>query len=310
LRLLGSVAALCLIVIGAAAAWIVFSPRRPPRAKETPAQASGPWVPAGFERAVGAEARDVSGRQLASAIVKKVNGYPVVFQLIPHEARSDPPTFYMMRDKVSNALFRMAVGRPEFEQPLHEYEAQNPGAVRQQWEKGGIANGKDDISPDGRRPVLRVTPVEAYYFARWFDPQANLPTCQQWEKAFGCYNRPDNPFGPGFVRDKVADHHTHALSVDRLECGDITFFGCRDMAGNGQEWTADAGDVGTTGRVPFPSPHRNSMVKVCGRSYSHLKSANEDGPLKCASEHGVERFFSASATIGFRIVLDIPPSRE
>src|SRR5262249_6366809 len=71
------------------------------------------------------------------------------------------------------------------------------------------------------------------------------PTVDQWEKAAGYYDRDDarqDEFGP-FLRldsprkpDDIAVGRTAPLPVGAAE-KDRSRFGCRDMAGEGLEWT-------------------------------------------------------------------------
>src|SRR5262249_48582549 len=77
-------------------------------------------LPAGFEKD-GAEVQtDQNGRKLYERIVTLKGNQPVVFCLVPKKTDSDPPTFYMMENKVWNDLFRVAVADAAFDKLLLE----------------------------------------------------------------------------------------------------------------------------------------------------------------------------------------------
>src|SRR5262249_34088687 len=151
---------------------------------------------------------------------------------------TDPMAFYMMEDKVSNALYREAVGDPSFQEKVAEFAARQPATVRNEWENGGLADRKDVGAADGRLPVLRGTGTGAHCFASWLG--GDLPTVLQWDKAAGKLDGAEAPF-----RDPKKPLATGDVAVGRPADGpmpvgtaarDVSPFGCRDMAGNGKEW--------------------------------------------------------------------------
>ena len=148
---------------------------------------------------------------------------------------------------------------PKAQQDLDAYIGANPETVKNkdQWRKGGwapeppVKDGWDKLGVQGERaraPVFRVTVTEAYFFANWLG--GKLPTKNQWIKAAGGrldqVTNPDedNRKGPfdGDVDDPIG------LAVNLGKTGpqpveqakrDVSKFGCRNMSGNGQEWTRD-----------------------------------------------------------------------
>ena len=73
-------------------------------------------------------------------IVKKVGAEDVVFLLVPKEKPDDPPTFYVMENKVSNGLFKVAESRPDFQQRLQAFKTEYPTLKWDQWHDGGGAS--------------------------------------------------------------------------------------------------------------------------------------------------------------------------
>jgi len=141
-----------------------------------------------------------------------VGAMPVRFVLVPYsgEGRDDRP-FYIMEDKVSNRLYA-------------------------QWPESKSGNLKDNDLP-----VLGVDYGPAYRFARWLGgPAGFLPLTDQWDAAAGRFEgKGDGPFQGSLddlQPDDVALKRKVPMPVGTAK-KDIGWLGCRDMAGNGLEWT-------------------------------------------------------------------------
>jgi len=286
-----------LVLVPAFLAVLVWHPWQP-----TPPTAPAPevdWLPDGVEKAEAAQIVTVDGKRLYDRVVRVKGEQRVVFLLIPREKETDPATFYLMEDKVSNDLYRAAVADPSFQEHLAEFAQKQPATVRNEWEKGGIAADKDVGAADGRLPVLRVTVTEAHCFARWLG--GNLPALLQWDKAAGRLNDakapfkdPETPLAPGDVAvGRAAEGPMPVGTAAR----DISPFGCRDMAGNGKEWTRNMDDGGSL--VPVPEPKEDLLVIVRGREYFKPR------PLFFADRVDHELYFEAKPALGFRVALNL-----
>jgi hypothetical protein len=245
-----------------------------------------PHVSPGYERAPGAAVvKDADGRLLYDRIVAAPpDGLSAEFVLIRRNssAPTDPPTFYIMVDKVTVRQFRaFAQAKPD-------------QVSSREWEKGGKANSQDTRNANDVHPVFRVTAGDANHFARWLG--GTLPTARQWDKAAGRFE--ENP-GEGPYRGTWDGTDNRHLAVNRRTEGplpagqadqDVSHFGCRDMAGNGREWTCDG--AGPDGRV-----------WLRGRSYTAA------APLCFAdlTSDGVSAQFAevASPFTSFRVVVEI-----
>jgi formylglycine-generating enzyme required for sulfatase activity len=235
------------------------------------------------------------------------DGTRIPFLLIPMQDRvKDPRSFYIMKNKVSNKLFAAFMKSKEAPGLLERESKNKPWVLREEWQKGGRADdkdlgvvGKDDL------PALRVTVVEAYCFASWLG--GDLPSRQEWEKAAGQFEKNPRP-GPFVPPWNPEDKNQ--IAVNRQADGpmpvgratkDISPFGCRDMSGNGLEWTRTFKLRG--GRVPLDNPQKDDLVVLVARSYEHQKPLTFED-LERRPE--TEKYQNASEEIGFRVVLERP----
>jgi hypothetical protein len=194
------------------------------------------------------------------------------FLLVRQEKPREQPTFYIMRDPVTNAQFA-------------RFAALNPAAVQPSWTRGamikvarpgGQVEALDVGNQDPRLPVLRVTLEEALRFARWLQGKGpavdvfDVPTAREYDKAAGFYvgqKPPVSPLDPGWARllpaekiragvwfawqgqhqwDKLSKADRALVGVGRIAQGpmpvgeptlDVSPCGCRHLAANGREYT-------------------------------------------------------------------------
>jgi formylglycine-generating enzyme required for sulfatase activity len=202
---------------------------------------------------------------------------PVVAILIEKQPDQpgQPDAFYIMRDKVWVGLF-------------HLFARENPGLVQaSQWNKGG----------DPRWPALGVTGPGAQAFAEWLGGphQGFLPTAEQWDQAAGM-NRKDRRLGPFQGTDDPKKGTAIAVGLEAPRPvgsaeKDISPYGCRDMSGNGWEWT----------RLP---PGETDVVL---RAESYTATA----PFKFEKIKGdfaaFAGFRESNKEAGFRVVIELEP---
>jgi hypothetical protein len=266
-----------------------------------PNSASAPaiYLPDGFARAGDAGVVSVGGReayeQIAYVLPDKTD---LVFVLIPNKGARDPEPFYILRDKVTNHTFA-------------EFARADPGKVVDAgWRQG--AAGENEI-PLGVNdfpfhPVVRVSVDDANRFAGWL--KGLLPTAQQWDKAAGRY---DGAVGP-FVGDgQGLRNEDFGVGLGKLLAGNrpsraTSLFGCRDMAGNGYEWTRTAHGTDKGALIPFDNPNWNERISLRGQTYF------ADAPYRFVDRPNSRYRFKdpqkgdpgPSADVGFRIVLELP----
>ena len=223
----------------------------------------------------------VGGKQYYEHIGRKVGDKEVHFVLIP----DDKHPFYMMDDKVNNGQFKAAWDSDGFKSELLSWQTEYPGLKTEQWRKGGRRNTNEDVgSDDDELPVLRVNVVEAYCFAHCVG--GDLPTTDQWDQAAGkgkqkeIYLKPDEPWllhpnddPPEIAVGRGTQGPLHVGKARR----DESIYHCRDMAGDGIEWTGTL-DTGKRFRHGLMLNLDDALVIMRSRSYVHDQPYHfEDG---------------------------------
>lgn len=235
---------------------------------------------------------------------KLPSGKPVEFVLVRHHAEQKIPSFYMQENKVWNELFA------EFNsQYVKSHPSLTPEEWPNEWAERGASQGVGDDMPAAEHPqlpVMRVGYHQAEEFAKWLG--GSLPSPEQWDAAAGRYDlsadaRKNAGWGPfrgdwnSTLRPKIAvNRAAEGPAPVGSSTDDVSPFQCRDMSGNGAEWTSEY------------TPEGYSTVTLRGRDY------RKDRPLLYADllvlnspEIEREERILTSDHIGFRIVL-IPRS--
>ena len=242
--------------------------------------------------------------QLAASISRTVSDIKVPFVLIPESAHTQP--FYIMRDMVWNEL-------------LLEY-SQQPGCELQPttdktgWQTGAIAGrSRLGVVDRPRHPVVNLTAGEALIMVRWLGGQgATLPTTRQWEFAAGFGQKLngtlDNKWSEGPYKSGTG-HREVAIGLRQFgprpvgsSIDDIGPFGCRDMSGNGEEFTRNIDGSGD-----FLTETTGTGIFVLTRSRSYQSAS----PLKWDDLETYRKLpqglpaGTRSPIVGFRAVLAV-----
>jgi len=216
-----------------------------------------PYLPAGFHRVNNDTVTDKHGHKYWRQIATELPGVDETIEFIamPQLDSQDPETFYIMKNKVSVGLFKQfATNKPE----------------KVTWDKWN----KD---ADAHFPVLGVAVDDAQSFAfQW--PSGNLPSVDQWDRAAGFYSdKPEKWQGEGPYKGSW-DAKPQIALTEPMRVGealaDESPFGCRDMAGNGQEWTGTQ----FPGKQRLPPADLKQEVEVVLRGKSCFQK-NDPEPL-------------------------------
>jgi serine/threonine protein kinase len=254
-----------------------------------------PWLPEGYSAAPEARKQLIDGDYYFDRI--RHAEYPeLVLLLVPRQRPEDPPTYYIAENKVTNETFaRFAAASPDV-------------VTTSQWQLGGLPEGSAPAGEHPRHPVLRVTVAEADACARWLG--GRLPTTKQWDKAAGLFDAAGaaGPFTGTWDGSSVEGFALGRGAAGPMEVGtaerDRSPFGCRDMTGNGREWTRDVAGLERR-TVPLPNPTEFDRVWLRGRSYFR------DAPLlyeqladPSLEEIESQPYLEADPQTGFRIVIE------
>jgi serine/threonine protein kinase len=262
------------------------------------------WLPARFQSFADSKLVASEGRHYFDRLVS-TDLPDLVLLLIRRRLITDPPTFYIMRDKVTNAQFRKAWDDPRMTEVTQRYRPAYLKFLPGKWRVHADEEGADSL------PVVDVTVSEADAFARWLG--GKLPSAQQWDAAGGRYDdaargplkgswtTADGPLAIKPWTDRTVDGRTicRPLAVGTSPA-DVAPSGCRDMAGNGREFTRNLG----RGRfAPLFPPDDLEFVFLRGGSFSasvpyQFDDDDDDGDIT--------GYNSRQYDWSFRVVLEIP----
>jgi hypothetical protein len=239
-------------------------------------------------------------------IEQDFDGQKVVMILIPQSGPSDPPTFYIMQNKVWNDLYRVFLKSPRSKDLFAKYSGRDGchDLVKGEWEKGarapGYPGGPRDLGPGegrGRIPVFRATATEGQCFAEWMN--GRLPQRRQFLRSAGI----DKGSVPA-----TFEAHPEGLAINLGATGpwtvdagdrDVTPDGCRQMVTNGEEFTRTIQD---SSGLELPLEQMTGTLRVAKVGTSYLSgraptvaSLQETDSIPCTR---------ASPEISFRVVLD------
>jgi formylglycine-generating enzyme required for sulfatase activity len=242
--------------------------------------------------------------------VRTIGDQKVVMVLVvPLDPEREPP-FYTMENKVWNDLYAAFVADPQapglFNKWGSGFGREELLSPEPEWRKGGIAKKINvGVEGKGRFPVFRVTVTEAHCFAEWLGGRhGKLPTLEQWYHAAGKGNK--NNERPGPLLGRRDGHEGLAVDLDDGPrpvdwCANhVSVHGCRQMAGNGFEWTCELSDEG---KIPLHKWNGdNRQVCYVGQSYCR-------DPQPLLFQDMRPYFISCTKSkydIGFRVVLEPP----
>jgi hypothetical protein len=187
-----------------------------------------------------------NGKSYYTRLTRTVAGEPLVAVLVPRERQSDPETFYMLENKITNRVFEavwdQASGNPETR--LHKFVKNNPDKAPGVWRKGAPGGPTTrDGKPLPDLPVVGVTVAEAILVAE--ELGGLLPLPDQWRKAVGAMDQREPGAGPDVVvppEDKDDPEKAREFRIKELRGRNLAL-GLTDGPRPVTELTADLSSV-------------------------------------------------------------------
>jgi serine/threonine protein kinase len=269
-----------------------------------------PQTPPGWTPVKEAGKQDAGGgHELYKRLVREVGGETLEALLIPRTRPTDPPSFYMLRNKITNRVFKAIWDA-----------AEERSDSRVKWFRGLVGGDaevvarylpgdwkKDRTTFDGT-PVLGVNGVEAILVAQELGGQ--VPTYDQWLKAVGAKGDGDPPGPAGPERHPGENLFERqpplALGLDgpwpvERVTADESKYGIHQLVSNGYEWADGRDDARRTRVEDLPSDH---PLPLTGMTWELPEVLTFD---RMAREPRLSDWISTDAGAGFRVVL-LPPA--
>lgn len=278
----------------------------------------------------------VDGREYHKRLTRTVAGEELVALLIPRTRPNDPPSFYMLENKITNKVFAAEWDRAILNptSPVHTFLQDNPELRDRlcpgQWRNGVPDTKGNRVSIDKQRPgtdysqydtpALGVTVPEAMLIAQ--ELGGLLPIRTQWTKAVGIHDGKSLPTGPPievpsdkselddrlkYLRDTLRGRNlalglqNGPLPVSR-RTADFSFFDVHQLLSNGQEWTGD-NPYGERRLNLFELPTTDYHAFLVGQAYEKTEIPTVFGLL---NQKRSQPWTKWNEYAGFRIVLEMP----
>ena len=268
-------------------------------------------IPAGWTADL-SDTRPLGNKRYPGKLTRNDYGETLVAILIPKESPDDPPTHYMLENKITNRVFSKvwdAVDK-DLESDLHKLSARGTLAPGR-WKQWVEPNGPD-------APVLDVTVPEAILGAKALGGE--LPGRWQWVKATGALNQSTKPPAKAPAGARLAEGLTAEVKRKQLEgrdlalgrkqplpvtagSGDKSHRGVRQLVSNGHEWLGQFDpEIDDRRIVLLALPDDPGSAAFVGRGYGDVQVMDFDAILQDKQSFDmIKRTF-----VGFRLVLNGP----
>lgn len=296
------------------AGWLIWS--FVPRGDENTRPPETLWVPSGWAAAEGSGIVTLDdGRRYHERLTRVVDDERLTAIAIAPKRSTDPPLFYILRDKVTNRVFQNVWNRvgPDPNSPVatfrrnHGEQANDllPGT----WKDGALSLAGQNLKIEGdqrRVPVLGVTMPEAEIVAEELGGQ--LPTLAQWEKAVGvrddpvrgsCVGDPPYTFNAPPPQGIALGLAQGPWPVER-QTRDMSTHGVHQLISNGFEWTRETTD-GKPINV-FVVPTLRPKMTVVGQGWD-MQTVQTFTRIATGGRMS-HSWDDAKAGISFRVVLE------
>ena len=260
-----------------------------------------------------------SGLLVPKRLTRQVGVEQLELLLILPTQPDDPAAFYMLRNKITNQVFRTVWNPAIADQGSRVTQFRNlldaeltKALLPGKWTEGAIAGGKS-LGSDKEQdsvPVVGVTAPEAMLVAAELGGQ--LPTYKQWHKAVGANGEGRGPGPAGRDRQKFFGMEVEVLADRPLALGlvggpwpvskltdDVSVHSIHQLVSNGYEWTAGEDEARRV--EPFADPQNYRTLPVTGETWEIEQVATFQ---RIATQlRKKDRWDNAKEHFGFRIVV-------
>jgi serine/threonine protein kinase/formylglycine-generating enzyme required for sulfatase activity len=278
------------------------------------------WLPDGDDTML------VDGRLYYKRLKRELGPHTVVMVLVPRGHPQDPHTFYIMENKVTNDQYAIFMADPKSRVLFAKYREKpncqdfvstgRTSPSLSEWRKGGWSfefNPDPEAPPflgvegdKGSFPVFRVKVTEAHCFAEWLGGQfGKLPLKKQWFYAAG---KDQGSYAPGPYFGQPSKEELAVGLIDgprpvTLGKNHVSIHGCRQMAGNGFEWTRNL--TGSPEHIPLEEALNPDLVRVVIVGQTYAGGAKGQpltfNAMNTPRDHPCSK---SDFDIGFRVVLE------
>ncbi len=275
------------------------------------------WRPDGWTPAEGAGVvTRGDGQKFHERLTRVVDGETLTAIAIAPKRAADPPLFYILRDKVTNRVFKDVWDKAEPDQnsPVATFRRnhgkQADKLLPGKWKDGALAMDGRFLTIDGDQrdvPVVDVTMPEAWIVAE--ELGGLLPTPAQWEKALGVRDDTARGSSAGDPPHTFNAPPPGGLALGLLrgpwpvarQTQDVSIHGVHQLISNGYEWTRETGD-GQPVDV-FLVPTLKPRMSVVGQSWDNT-AVQKFTDIASGATRKIHEWDDAKSGIGFRIVLE------
>jgi hypothetical protein len=287
------------------------------------------WGRSGWDPDGDATETGLSGKEYYRRLTRTVAGEKLVAILVPQKRESDPATFYMLENKVTNRVFRELWDRvqknpnSQLAQFRTLYGAETDRMLPGKWRDGVKPRPRGEpLGIDGEQaevPVLGVTVPEAMLAAD--ELGGLLPIVLQWKKAVGALGDDKREGVCGDVRWYTKPFRSLRVAVDlnkpwpvwdrwssdpggrgaATHTADLSVYGIHQLTSNGFEWTSEPDDDRERVSLLTPRTTTDPFIRVIGQSWDmpDVLTFKDILQMKKSTEWADTRDGS-----GFRIVLE------
>jgi serine/threonine protein kinase len=307
-------ALVCGLTFGVLNHFFGFGPRTTEREQEKPKEIVL-WAPPQWTADSDGPVLELNGRHYPKRLTREVAGEKLIAIRIDHVRPSDPPTYYMLENKVTNRVFEAIwdAASKNTDSALTRFRNRHKENLLSKylpgkWREGAKLQDETQLKIDGA-PVLGVTVPEAMLAAE--ELGGVLPTQKQWLKAVGATGDDlgDGPAGgPATGPDDLRGRN---LALGLVATGprpvaertrDVSCHGIHQLVTNGEEWLGEDADGKRLDLLNLPL--NRQFVLTAGRGWDE-EEVLTFAMIADRNNRRTSEWTDPAVGVGFRIVIEL-----